>query len=61
MLRGTLTRSGILLIAVLSLSACLGGRSPSVQFYNLSATEAGSTPGAAGSGPAISVGSVAVR
>lgn len=54
----TFARIGILVIAALPMTACIGGRSPSVQFYNLSATEAGLTPGTTESGPAISVGPV---
>ena len=51
-------KGGLLALCALALSACLGGRSPSVQFYNLSATEAGSTSGQLADEPAIAVGPV---
>lgn len=49
-------RTGVLLFAVL-LTGCIGGRSPTVQFYNLNATETGSAL-ETGAGPAIAVGPV---
>jgi uncharacterized lipoprotein YmbA len=51
-------RTGALLLAACALTACLGGRSPSAQFYNLSATETTSGVSVADKGPAISVGPV---
>ncbi len=50
-------RTGVLLFAATLLTGCIGGRSPTVQFYNLSATETGSAS-EAGAGPAIAVGPV---
>jgi len=55
--RNKLFRSGVLLVAAVLIGGCLGGRSPDVQFYNLSATDASSTA-SSGSEPAIVVGPV---
>lgn len=49
-------KAGLLALSAFALSACLGGRSPSVQFYNLSAIEAESSTGDMSSEPAIGVG-----
>lgn len=52
----SLLKTVLLALAALMLSACLGGRSPSVQFYNLSATETGSAGTELADKPAIAVG-----
>jgi uncharacterized lipoprotein YmbA len=52
----SILKTGLVALCALVLSACLGGRSPSVQFYNLSATEAESTIGDMSSEPAVGVG-----
>jgi len=56
--RLSIIRAGVLLFVACALTACLGGRSPSVQFYNLSATQTAGGNAAAKDGPAISVGPV---
>jgi len=55
--RPSIIRVGVLLVAAVLASACLGGRSPAVKFYNLKATETASAP-ATEAGPAIAVGPV---
>ena len=56
-LRPTFLKAGVIAAMVFLTSACVGGRSPSVQFYNLSATASpAATP--TDSGPAIAVGPV---
>ena len=52
----SIPRSGLLVLCAFALSACLGGRSPSVQFYNLSATEAPAAGAELADEPAIAVG-----
>ncbi len=54
----SILRTGLLVLCAFALSACLGGRSPSVQFYNLSATEAAGSSGQLADEPAIAVGPV---
>lgn len=54
----SILKTGLLALCALALSACLGGRSPSVQFYNLSAAEAGSAGEELADEPAIAVGPV---
>ena len=49
-------KTGLLALCAFALSACLGGRSPSVQFYNLSATEPGSAGTELADKPAVAVG-----
>lgn len=51
-------KAGLLALTALMLSGCLGGRSPSVQFYNLSSTEAAGVSGQLADEPAIAVGPV---
>ncbi len=55
--RASIFRVSLLVAASLLTTACLGGRSPGVQFYNLSPTETSSAT-TTGSGPAIAVGPV---
>jgi uncharacterized lipoprotein YmbA len=53
--RRSIYRTGVLLFAATLLTGCIGGRSPAVQFYNLSPMEtAGGSP--TGAGPAVAVG-----
>lgn len=52
----SIAKTGLIALCALGLSACLGGRSPSVQFYNLSAIEADSAVGDVGSEPAVGIG-----
>lgn len=52
------TRTGVLLFAAMMLTGCIGGRSPAVQFYNLSPMVTASGAPTADAGPAIAVGPV---
>jgi len=55
--RPTIYRAGILTVVAFLVTACIGGRSPTVSFYNLSPTVA-AAPRASEAGPAIAVGPV---
>lgn len=54
----SITRTGVLLFAAILLTGCIGGRSPAVQFYNLSPMVTASGAPGADPGPAIAVGPV---
>jgi uncharacterized lipoprotein YmbA len=54
----SITRTGVLLFAAILLTGCIGGRSPAVQFHNLSPMVTASGAPGADPGPAIAVGPV---
>ena len=54
----SITRTGVLLFAAMLLTGCIGGRSPAVQFHNLSPMVTASGAPGVDPGPAVAVGPV---